>query len=127
MFYLLCGADMLVCSLPALIPIKSTKTKMTHISPLSLKSKLIDYTLKFENNVEESLFGPYMKTNPSLLILSRGAETLGSVRIVKHRDGTRSYSTYHNQEGWTADLDSNHSLDDAKAQLVDFHIKYYES
>jgi len=85
-------------------------------APSSLRSKLIDYTLTFSN-----------LENPGVHILSQEGEKLGAVRVRKHRDGSISFMTYHYSEGYSNDLDASHSLEDAKLNLVNFHINNYEN
>ena len=78
-------------------------------------SELKDYSLKFKRN-----------TTTNLISLCKEDNSVGSVRIIIKRDGSNTYQLYHDIEGFRFELDSNHTLADAKNHLVQFHIKNYE-
>jgi len=78
--------------------------------------ELQDYSLNFERK----------RFTPNLISLCKEDNSVGSVRIIIQRDGSNTYQVYHSIEGFRFELDSNHTLADAKNHLVQFHIKNYE-
>ena len=79
-------------------------------------SELKDYSLKFKCE----------SYTPNIICLYKEDNFVGSVRRHILRDGSNNYTIHHDLEGFKLSLDSNHTLQDAKNHLVQFHIKNYE-